>query len=236
MEQLELLWTLQEHDLKLKETKSRLEELAKEGHIETITIELKNLEKNLYDKKKQLDENDRRLKKNDKTLKELNFQLKETEKNLYDGTVTNVKQLNYMDQESKKLKGIINQLELEILSLMEKTDNMRDDISNIEKRYNLIKTEFEKGTEEYKHLTDQLREKAREEIESIYEISSKLDKDLYDRFMTLKKNKSFAISEVEDNKCSGCNMIIPTYLIDNLKRDEELQYCENCSRILYLKK
>lgn len=237
MKQLELLWKLQNHDFELKETKAKLEKLAKKGHIENITLELNNLERELKDKKDELDKSDEKLRKSDNVLKGLTFKLKETEKNLYDGTVTDLKQLNYMMDESKNLKGLINDLELEIISLMEDIDNMRVEISNIEDKYSEIKIKFKKSTEEYNRMTDQYRKKIRQEMENIYEVSSQIDKNLYEKYNTLKDKKIFAIAKVEeDNRCNGCNMIIPTYLVDNLKSNEELQYCDNCGRILYLEK
>lgn len=236
MEQLELLWKLQKHDFKLKETKAKLEELAKKGHIENITLKLNSLEKELNDKKLELEKNDKKLRKNDGVLKGLTFQLKETEKNLYNGTVTDLKQLNYMVEESENLKDLINELELEIILLMEDIDGMRSEIFNIEDKYNQIKAKFEDSTDEYNNMTEEYRNKIRQEMECIYRVTSKIDANLYKKYTILKDKKVFAIAKVEGNRCNGCNMIMPTYLVDNLKSDEELQYCENCGRILYMAK
>ncbi|HLR33808.1 MAG TPA: C4-type zinc ribbon domain-containing protein [Tissierellales bacterium] len=236
MKQLELLWKLQEHDLKLKETKAKLEELAKKGSIETITLKLNSLDKRLKDKKLELEEKDKKLRKNDNILKGLTFQLKEVEKNLYDGTVTDVKQLNYMAEESKSLKEHINELEFDIIYLMEYAENIKKDISHIENECNKMKFQFAKNKDEYNRMTNQIREKIRQEMDDVYQISTEIDEVLYKKYHMLKKNKVFAMAKVEEHRCNGCNMIIPTYLIDNLKRDEELQYCENCGRILYLEK
>lgn len=236
MEQLELLWNLQEHDFRLKQIKSNLEELAKKGHIETMTLKLKSLEKRLDDKKDILGQNDERLKDNSNLLKKLNYQLKEIEENLYNGTVTDLKQLSYMDKECKQQRELINDLEIEILSLMEDIDGVKHEIYVVEKEYEQIKNDFKKDTEEYKKLIEQLRTNARKEIEYIYDISSKINRDLYEKYNNLKKNKGFAIASVEKDECSGCHMIIPVYILDNLKRGEKLQCCENCGRILYLNK
>lgn len=234
MGQLELLWQLQNHNLKIKKLKSELERLAKKGHIETITLKLNNLSDQLSDKKEELKKNDEKFRKNDTSLKGLTFQLKEVENELYDGQITDIKQLNYMTEECEKLKKLINSLEDEMLFLMEDMDNIEEEIIRTQEEYDKIKKQFKKTTKEYNEIVLKVRQKIREEMANIYHISGKIDKDLYEKYISLKDKKTFAVAKVENNQCRGCNIIIPTYLIDNLKRDKKLQYCENCGRILYL--
>ena len=134
MSQLELLWELQKHEKHLGLLKEKLENLAKSSYIETMTLKMEDLEQELSNRKQSLEENNKLLRKNDSTLKELNCQLKEIEKELYSGVVTDIKQLDYMDKESESIKDSINELELEIISLMEDIEDIRIEIEKIEDR------------------------------------------------------------------------------------------------------
>lgn len=233
MEQLDLLWELQKHDEKLKKIKEKLEELAKKGHIENMTIKIQNLELKLENRKKSIDESDKKLIKNSETLRDLNFQLDEIEKELYSGTITDLKQLDYMDKESKNIRKDINDIEMEIISLIEEIENFKIDMGKIEVEYENIKEEFKRYAEEYKMITDELRQNAKEEIDYIYEISSKLEKGIYEKYKNIKNNKEKVMAEIIGDECSGCHMILPTYLINKVKENHEIVQCENCGRILY---
>ncbi|MBW4827356.1 MAG: hypothetical protein KZY61_08250 [Clostridiaceae bacterium] len=233
MNQLELLWELQEHEKHLELIKEKLENLAKSSYIETMTLKMEDLEQELNNRKKSLEENNKLLRKNDSTLKELNYQLKEIEKELYSGVVTDIKQLDYMDKEGESIKDSINELELEIISLMEDIEDIRIEIEKIEKEHKENKERFKETTIEYERLIDELREQVRKDMDQIYNASSKIEKELYEKYNTIKNNKRYAIAEVIEDECSGCHVIIPTYLLDKVKDGEEIVQCENCRRILF---
>jgi len=42
-----------------------------------------------------------------------------------------------------------------------------------------------------------------------------------------------AICKLEDGRCSGCSIYVPTYIEEKVKKKKEIVQCENCSRILY---
>lgn len=232
-EQLELLWKLQTHDTNLEKYKNSLEELAKKGHVENITLRMKNIEKRLQDRKNQLEETETRVKKNSNILDQLNYELNDIEKSLYNGSITDLKQLNYMDTESKKIKEMINKEEFNILKLMEDIDELKKDINKIEKDYNETRLKLEEDIEKYKLTVNNIRNKVREEMEIIYDLTYKIDKKLLSEYKELKKNKGTAVSAVSNGECIGCHMLIPTFILDKLKKKSEIIYCENCGRILY---
>ena len=49
-----------------------------------------------------------------------------------------------------------------------------------------------------------------------------------------KKSGGKAISFVVDNKCSECKVSITSYILNNMKKIDAVQSCENCGRILFL--
>ena len=54
---------------------------------------------------------------------------------------------------------------------------------------------------------------------------------LYDR--VLKSKGDFALAELANDLCCGCNMRVVSSTVSKVKAGKELVRCENCSRILY---
>ncbi|WP_161567232.1 zinc ribbon domain-containing protein [Acidilutibacter cellobiosedens] len=233
MKQIEFLWELQQHEHKFNSIKKKLEDLARKGHINNIIIELKGIESSLKEKKITIFENEKRINKSNNQLKELTFNQDEIEKNLYNGTITDLKQLHYMDMESKRIREEINKLETDTLEMMEAIEEFKQDIKNMEDQYASVKKDFEEKVKEYNAATDQLRKEAKEEMDIIYNITSKIEKNIYDQYALIKKNKRYAVAKVSKNECSGCHMIIPFYILEELKGEINIVCCENCGRILY---
>ncbi|MCR2044931.1 zinc ribbon domain-containing protein [Anaerosalibacter massiliensis] len=233
MEQLELLWELQKHEDYLKIIKKKLEDLAKTSYIETMTIRIETLEQGLNDKEKSLERNSELFRKNNLALKDLNYQLSKIEKELYSGVVTDLKQLDYMDKESEVIRDDINKLEIDMLSIMEDMDEIRQEIEKIKIEHDKNKERFKESILEYEKITNELREEARKEMDFIYDISSKIEKDIYEKYSSIKENKGYAIAVIKEDECSGCHVIIPIFLLDKVKAKEEIVQCENCRRILY---
>jgi len=66
------------------------------------------------------------------------------------------------------------------------------------------------------------------------EISAKLEKGLVSRFVTIfERREGLAITAAIHSSCSGCNMNISPQILNLLQRDERIQYCPNCNRVLY---
>jgi len=66
------------------------------------------------------------------------------------------------------------------------------------------------------------------------ETAAQIDEDTlarYDRL--LKKGRANIVVDVEHGACGGCHMKLPTSDVANLKSSQEVNYCPNCSCIIY---
>ena len=66
------------------------------------------------------------------------------------------------------------------------------------------------------------------------ETAAQIDEDTlarYDRL--LKKGRANIVVGVEHGACGGCHMKLPTADVANLKSSQEVNYCPNCSCIVY---
>ena len=53
---------------------------------------------------------------------------------------------------------------------------------------------------------------------------------IYDRVS--KANKGIAVALAESDRCSECQLSIPTKILESLKTSDDLIYCNSCGRIL----
>ncbi|MFM1557277.1 MAG: zinc ribbon domain-containing protein, partial [Limisphaerales bacterium] len=66
------------------------------------------------------------------------------------------------------------------------------------------------------------------------ETAAQIDEDTLDRYdRLLKKGRANIVVDVEHGACGGCHMKLPTSDVANLKSSQEVNYCPNCSCIIY---
>lgn len=231
---LELLLELQKHDKNLKDINLKLKEISNGEKVKTISTKLEKMENRLRDIEKNLEDNQLRLNRNDLSLKDLYYRLKETEKDLYGGKISDLKQLSYLDKERETIKEKIDIKELEIIQQMEKIDSLKEEFLKLREDFKELKLEYINLVQRYKKIREKLKLKACEEMKEKEKKSLKIQQDILDIYINLKETKGYALAEIVDNRCSGCNMLLPTIVIDRLKNMDSLVYCENCGRILYI--
>lgn len=236
MDNLDLLWQLQKHDDNIGEIKEKLEELQNQESIKKISNSIKKSELKLTDLKFRLKEIEKEINRNNSTLKDLDFKLNEVEKELYNGNINDLKQLGYLDKEREILKERIDEKEIEIISQMEEMENLKIELAEIEKDFWELKVEYVKVIEEYEKLIYQFKQEADKETYEKEKIVSQIDEKTLKKYIQLQRIKGNAVVEVIDSKCGGCNVLLPTIIIDRLRFENEIVHCENCDRILYYKR
>jgi uncharacterized protein len=229
-EKLQLLIELQGMDSAIVKKRESVDALPKELNLfmktlddaqsvyEKLTKRFSDLEKTKREKERVLDEIQEKTKKlktrisEIKTNKEYQAHLKEIES-------------------TEKEKNLV---EDEILVVMESLETMQ---KGLELEHSKVKAEREKG--------EALREKllkdtaaAERELEDLKlkraERIANIPKDLYTLYLKIMESKKgIAVVEARSEVCQGCNMSIPPQLFVELKKNERIIQCPQCSRILY---
>lgn len=63
-------------------------------------------------------------------------------------------------------------------------------------------------------------------------IRSELDRSLVDRYDRLMQRYGFAVAEVEDGVCQGCNINMATGMSSSIEGSNDIFVCENCGKFL----
>lgn len=233
MNQLELIWELENHNNILDKYKEEYE--TNNNNIDLINIEnnIKTLDNTINNLLKELEEGKYKIKKLELKLKNNDFKLKDIDKDLYNGEISDLKQLEFLNEEKTVLKNIIDKEEIKILLLMESMDQIKESIIKSQRELKRIKILKDETIINLESMNNNIIDKIKQEEKILESLRIDIDEALLKRYNVLRKNKGSGIVSINKYICSGCNMIIPTYLGEALKNKIEIVYCESCGRILY---
>lgn len=233
MNQLDLLWELENQKTVLEKYKKDFHEIRKNKNLEEIIEKVNSLKNSIVELNHRLYTSDLLLKDNNKSLIEYNYKIARLRKELYGGIVTDLDQLDYMNKEKDKLKLKIDSLEIDILTLMDQIERMDLELVSLEKDLFVIENKLE----EFKYNKSVNLRKLENDINKAESklklLEDKIDLKLLERFNILRNTRQSSVVKVKEGICTGCNMRIPTYQIDIIKSKNEIVYCESCGRILY---
>lgn len=233
MLQLELIWELENHNNILEEHKNNLNLIKDNKEFNILQLNHKKAENQLNDLALNLNNIKFKLEENDTNIKNYNLRLQEIENELYSGEITDLVQLDYLSKEKIKISKFVEKVEDETIELMGSSEEILIETKNVEKIFKSLNKELKdikkNNTVKYNDLNSTI------EIEEkiVEDYSSKIEDKLLSRYNVLRKNRKTGIVSVINYVCSGCNMMVPSFLGEGLKGKSEIIYCESCGRILY---
>lgn len=233
MNRLELLWKLEEDNVKLSAINKELEELnqkATDGDIEKRLGTIKKTMDRLINNRDILKTH---ILKFENLLSQYEFEIEELNDKLYKDNITDIKQLEYLSFEKEESKKKLAEVENNMIIYMEE----QEIIEKKQAGNKIILEKLEKALQEDSSLIDKetkdLEKKLKEKQKLIDKITSKLDLDAIKIYTDLQERKDRPIVLIKDNICSGCNMRLPSYQLEELKIKDKIIICESCGRILY---
>lgn len=233
MDQLKLVWELEKHNGYVDEYTKNLTELENNVKLDNLANKAKDLESKTNLNKEKIRSNDKEISKLERLLKESDYTSNKIDKDLYDGSVTDMKQLEYLNKEKESVLEQIDDMELSILEKMEENDCLYNDYSNYEDKIKELRLEIIETKDLIEKEIIQLKKMIHDAEIQRNDIIINIKPNILNRYEKIRTNKSKGIVLVNNNICSGCNMRVPTFLMKDLKKAEEIIYCESCGRILY---
>jgi hypothetical protein len=233
MTQLDSMWILEQNYILLEEYKLQLKILRSDEKLRELEAKYRKNEGNLLSLKTILERCRKELVYKEKKLKNSLFTFEELEHNLYDGSISDFKQLDHMSNEREDLHRQIKDLENEIIELMEKIDEIDSKIEISDSEMENLKGIIKKNRKINLTKERELNEKITEVNLKIDEYSNNIDPELLNKYIAIRRKKKNGIAKIVNNICTGCNTVISTYDLDKAKKSDEIICCELCGRILY---
>jgi predicted nucleic acid-binding Zn-ribbon protein len=231
-EQLNLLIELQEIDTEIKSLaarKARLPEMLaalerrraeNQQNLDTVKESLQTTQKNRRDRDQDLESGIQKVEK----LKARTSEIK------------NNKEYQALLKEIETVEQEIKAIEDEILILMEKIEAAAAAITAAEKKSVEEEARIVADQKEYKATIAKVAEELKTVEQKRQEMVSRIEPPVSARYQRLLASTSGnAVVEVRGESCSGCYMSIPPQVFVNVKKNESINTCPQCGRILYYK-
>lgn len=230
-EHIKKLIQLQDLDLRIINFEEQRQKLPEEKEKEKIIYEdfknqISELEQELKNLKVKQKEEEVDLGSKEEQVKKLQLQLYQVRDN---------KAYSALQNEINSIKADNSIIEEEILRMLDEIDKKEKELSEKKERLGEAKqrvdkyiSEIDRKIEELDRQISRLKKEREKFIPNIED--SILGK--YERILKNKKD-SLAIVSIKGGCCQGCFMTLPPQTINEVKMDNKIVICENCSRILY---
>jgi hypothetical protein len=174
------------------------------------------------------------LKDNELKLAAVETKSRSYQQKLYQGTVTNPKELANIEREIEALGRQRSDLDSRILELMDRTDQAKTALdvaqSHSAEMDNAQRAARDSYRAKYDDLTCELSDLMRQRADAAQTFS---DKGLLKRYEdTRSKSGGIGLARIEEGSCGGCHMALPSFVIKAVRDGHELTACDNCSRLL----
>ena len=230
--QIEILASLQNIDREIREQAGRKQDLlseieSKDRQIEAKKREIETLTAAFTDKEKLRLEKDRVFQDEGK---------KTMDKRMRMNRIKNAKELQALQREIEQLKQHNSELEENLIIIMEEIDGIKAQIQAKEAEMAAMQEEWQKKQEEFKTQLTGIDQAVSEAATRRQRIASQVAAELISRYeLIFSRRGGTAVVEVTGGICQGCYMNIPPQLWNEIIRNEKLNLCPSCQRILYFK-
>ena len=224
------LYSLQQLDIELHNKQQLLEDIIRQLNENSALVAA---EAELASREKQLSETERKRKDSDWELEDLQQKIKLVNNKLYGGVVKNPKELVNLKQESETFKRRLSAQEDELLDLMSQIEEMEAGLKTSTKEVEGLKQEWQREQETLTQTKAETETRLTSLNKSRTELAQQISPEILSLYERIKLAKGQAIAKVEQGRCQGCYINLPTNQWRKAKAGD-LVHCSSCNRILYV--
>jgi len=229
---MQSIFDLQMTDLHISDIQSEIADitvkLSSDGDLLTINSRLQKINE-------ALDIKESEKKSKERVISDLENKITELQGLLYDGVITNEKELQALEEQKVYATGELSSKEDDLLELMIEIEKIVD--SRDKHRFAVDKLMEKKSSDlihlsaRQKDLTATLGKKQSDRDALALTVSP----DILALYEKLKKNKAGqAVSKLEGRLCGVCRVELPVKELQDAKAGIRLVQCNSCRRIIYV--
>ena len=226
------LYALQEVDLDLDRVYRALEMAEEEMKVE---ISIENLESALQEEQERLQEVELLQRDNQMDIETRRERTEVLETQLYDGSMTNARDLEALQHEAASVRHLLEQDESMSLELSIQVEEARSRSGNLNQQLAETRALWESQQVQLNQRVEELRAEQGEYERQRELLAARFDPATLQRYETLRKSKGGrAVAKVERDLCQGCRMSLPTQLRQRVKSGRQTVNCASCGRMLFV--
>ena len=223
--------------VRLQEVDGRLTDLTKE--IASLPKHIAEIEKKLEAHQRKLDADRAALSANQKERKKLEGDIQ-----IQDQKISKLKdQMSHNKVTNEQYKAFqheigfceteIRRAEDRILDLMGESEDLEKNVKAAEVALKAERAEVEAEKQQARERTD-VDQKAVSELQGARKsIVASMNPGVYGNYERIRGRRGAAVAEVVDGRCSVCHIALRLQYLQDVKRGEQVLFCESCQRILY---
>lgn len=230
MSQAESLYQLQTLELKILQTRKRLQEITKaladDVHVQQAQTQVQKAKDHLTPLQVQSRNLDLEIQS---TVEKANT----AEETLYSGKIKNPKELTDLQQEIQALKRWHSELESKLLETLFAAEEAEATLTQAEAELASVTAHWESEHSQLIAERDTCKaelERARAEREKALTKINPESLKIYDKLKQSKHNQPIAL--MTDNTCGICGVGQNRAIERDVRQGQKLVYCSNCERIL----
>lgn len=136
-------------------------------------------------------------------------------------------------KECEGIKSAIEMNKRKLVDIMHKLEKSETDIketlvkmSHAKKAFDQLKAAHSLELEAGKGDLEKVRANVAKAAKSV-------DKELMEKYKEIKQHRPNPVAYFKNKRCQGCNMELPSGVLQDMKAGDKIVLCENCGRILY---
>jgi len=224
------LHKLQQLDIELERRRQTIDEVTRQLSENEALVAA---ESQLASRKQQLQETGKRQKDVEWELKDLEEKINSIDNKLYGGTVRNPKELVNLKQEVDSLKKKSKAKEDELLELMGQTEELQVKVEAGSREFQELEQEWQLKRQVLTTRKTEAETELAGFTGSRQGLVQRISVEALSLYEHIKASKGQAIAKVEQGRCQGCYITLPTGQWQRARAGELVQ-CSSCSRILYV--
>jgi hypothetical protein len=226
------LYELQETESELERKREALKQVeGKLGDDKALT----QARSALVEEHKRVAELEKRQRALEWEVEDMGAKVAAIEERLYSGVVRSPKELVSLHQEVERLKMRRREREDALLEIMESLDAAQRKFEAKDSEVRGLEQEWHQEQERLLKEQEQLKAELFPLEQRRGLILSRIDPASLERYQALRREKQgVAVAKMEQGRCCGCRIILPSSDLQRIKLRRELPRCSNCGRILYI--
>ena len=150
------------------------------------------------------------------------------------GAVTNSRDYAALEREIETFKKSITQAETEIEQLSAALNDAQAGIDKQREEYESLRAEIEKNQQEVDAAAAGIEDQVAELQAKAAELAKSVNPQYLARYRFIRsKRPGAAVVSASGGTCTGCHMKLQPQAFIQLQRQNSLECCQNCQRILY---
>jgi hypothetical protein len=224
------LYQLQEIDMEIQSDEQALAQMASQLGEGQIVVEART---ELASEQKRLKELGQQQRFSEGEVDGLSSKIAKLEHELYGGQVKNPKELANLQRDVDGLKARRVQLEDQALGLMEQVEAAEASVADKGGELKMLEVEWSNQQQRLSAYIDRLETALSGLKHKRQLMTDGIDRMTVEFYQELRGHKGQAVAKVEQGRCRGCRILLPTTELQQA-RSGELAQCGSCGRIVFI--